>query len=98
MFDTDVEKTIVVAAAVLWFAQGWYLNTRLENVHKKLDALMERFDGLRRYLYEIDPQFDDERKSFKEFQEDSHMFAGKDHMDLVKQKEAQGRRTLNSPF
>ena len=98
MFDTDVEKTIVVAGVVLWFALGWYLNIGLKNVHKKLDAIMEQIDGLRRYLYEIDPQFDDERRIFKELQEDSHMFAGKDHMDLVNQKEAQGRRTLNSPF
>lgn len=41
MFDTSIEETIVLTAVALWFAHGWYLNTRLNIVHKKLDALME---------------------------------------------------------
>ena len=44
MFDTSVEQTIVLTALALWFAHGWYLNTRLKAVHKKLDALMEAMD------------------------------------------------------
>jgi hypothetical protein len=44
MFDTSIEKTIVLTAVALWFAHGWYLNTRLNAVHKKLDALMEGMD------------------------------------------------------
>jgi hypothetical protein len=34
----------------------------LERAHKKLDQILEQFDGLRRYLYENDPQFDEERQ------------------------------------
>jgi len=44
MFDTSIEKTVIFAAIALWFAHGWYLNTRLNAVHKKLDALMESMD------------------------------------------------------
>jgi hypothetical protein len=96
------ESTIVAVAVALWFAQGWYLNTRLDRVHKKLDQLLEQFDGLRRYLYEKDPQFDDERQLLSELNESletkSISFAGMNHMELTKEKREQGRRTLNSPL
>jgi hypothetical protein len=102
MFDTGVETTVVVSAIVLWFAHGWYLNTRLRGVHKKLDHMLEQFNGLRDYLYEIDPQFDDERRLLAELNESletkSVSFAGMDHMELERRKQQQGRRTLNSPF
>ena len=42
-----IETTIIVTAVILWFAHGWYLNTRLERVHAKLDRVLECFDGLR---------------------------------------------------
>lgn len=92
------ESTIIAAAVALWFAQGWYLNTRLERVHKKLDLIFEQFAGLRQYLYENDPQFDDERQLILELGEGSLNFAGMRHMELTKQKTQEGRRTLNSPF
>jgi len=95
---TQTEWIIVGAAVAPWFAQGWCLNEALKSVHKKLDELDEQFGGLRRYLYEIDPQFDDERKLWKEFEEGTSLFAGKDHLDLTKQKEAKGRSTLNALF
>ncbi|MFZ3320738.1 MAG: hypothetical protein WA190_00090 [Usitatibacter sp.] len=63
MFDSGIDRTVVLTAIALWFAHGWYLNIRLERVHRKLDLMLASFDGLRIYLYEIDPQFDDERKS-----------------------------------
>jgi hypothetical protein len=44
MFYTSTEQTIVLTAVALWFAHGWYLNTRLNALHKKLDALMEGMD------------------------------------------------------
>jgi hypothetical protein len=94
---THTEWIIVIAALALWFAQGWYLNEALRGVHKKLDVLDEQFGGLRRYLYEIDPQFDDERAVLKEVF-DGTLLAGKDHLDLTKRKEAEGKRTLNSTF
>jgi hypothetical protein len=37
MLNTPEERTVVITAIALWFAFGWYLNTRLERVHKKLD-------------------------------------------------------------
>ena len=103
MFDTEVERTIVMAAVALWFAHGWYLNTRLKHVHEKLDRVLETFDGLREYLYEIDPQFDEERQLLKGLHESlegkgTSMFAGMNHMELTRQKEKEGRRTLNTPL
>jgi hypothetical protein len=102
MLNTPEERIVVITAIALWFAFGWYLNTRLERVHKKLDQILEQFSGLRRYLYEIDPQFDDERRLLAELDESletkSVSFAGMNHMELERQKHQQGRRTLNSPF
>lgn len=102
MLDTAVERTVVLAAVALWFAHGWYLNTRLERVHSKLDRLMSAFDGLRDYLYEIDPQFDDERGLIEDVEQclerGTMTLAGASHMDLMKEKKATGRRTLNTPF
>ena len=98
MFETGIERTIVVVAVGLWFAQGWYLNSRLENVHKKLDRIVSLFGSLREYLYEIDPQFDDERQAGKDFAHESSMFSGVDDLRLQQEKKREGRRTLNTPF
>lgn len=102
MFETGLEKTVVITAIALWFAHGWYFNVRLQHVHKKLDQVLEQFNGLREYLYEIDPQFDDERKLLAELHESlekgSVSFSGMNHMELIKQKKEQGRRTINSTF
>ena len=96
MFETGVEKTIVITAVVLWFAQGWYLNTRLLRVHEKLDQVLEQFQGLREYLYEIDPQFDDERETSKRFFDSKNdiegAFAAMDDIEITKIKEQQGKR------
>ena len=61
MFDSGIERTVTGTAIALWFAHGWYLNTRLQAVHRKVDLVPDNFGGLRDYLYENDPQFDDER-------------------------------------
>ena len=53
MFESGVEKTVVVTAVVLWFATGWYLNTRLKEVHEKLDRLLEAFDDLRKEIWRL---------------------------------------------
>lgn len=104
MFDSPVETTVILAAVALWFAHGWYLNERLKLVHAKLDSVLDQFNGLREYLYEIDPQFDDERESSERFEEhmsatdSNHMFAGMDDMELIREKEKAGKRTLNTPF
>lgn len=104
MFDSSVERTVILTAIALWFAHGWYLNERLKLVHAKLDSVLVQFNGLREYLYEIDPQFDDERESSDRFKEhmsapDSNdMFAGMNDMELIREKEKAGKRTLNTPF
>lgn len=98
MFETSLEKTIIATAIILWFAYSWYLNEKLKLVHKKLDRVLEAFDGLRDYLYEIDPQFDDERESNLAFQNDEFMFAGMNDMELITRKKQNGKRTLNTSF
>jgi hypothetical protein len=98
MFESGLEKTIIGTAFALWFAHGWYLNDRLLRVHEKLDKLLDNFNGLQEYLYEIDPQFDDERQSREAFENGDSMFAGLDDMKLKKQKEKDGKRTLSTPF
>jgi hypothetical protein len=104
MFDSTVEGTVILTAIALWFAHGWYLNARLKLVHAKLDSVLDQFYGLQKYLYEIDPQFDDERESRKRFEEhvsapnSNDIFAGMDDMELIREKEKNGKRTLSTPF
>ena len=91
--------TAIAIAVALWFAQGWYLNTKLERVHSRFDQLFESFNGLREYLYEIDPQFDEERALREAFMTGTGgMFAGADDLELQTQKKKDGFRTLNSTF
>lgn len=96
-------ETVAVGLILLWFANGWYLNNRLRDVHRKLDLTLECLDGLKEYLYEIDPQFDDERELNQELADSldgkpANVFAGMEHMELIKRKESAGRRTLLTPF
>jgi hypothetical protein len=102
MFHLGVGYETVISAIVLCFAFGWYLNERLRGVHEKLDHLADEFNGLREYLYELDPQFDDERELLKELNDSikggTISFSGMNHMELVKKKREEGRRTLDSPF
>lgn len=98
MFDSGSEKTFLLTALGLWFAHGWYLNDRLKSVHKKLDLVLENFTGLTDYLYEIDPQFEDERQSRKAFEAGESDLACENDMELVRRKKQQGKRTLNTPL
>lgn len=98
MFESGLERTIVLTAIALWFAHGWYLNERLGRVHKKLDSILEAFNGLQEYLYEIDPQFDDERASRSAFENGESMFARMNDMELSRRKKQEGRRTLDTSF
>lgn len=74
------------------------LSQDLRSANRKLELLLEQFDGLREYLYEIDPQFDDERETSAAFENDEHLFAGMDDLKLQERKEGEGRRTLNTPL
>lgn len=94
----SIETTVIITGAVVWFAHGWYLNARLAKVHAKLDRVLEQFDGLRAYLYEIDSQFDDERESRQAFEDEESVFAGANDMDLLRRKKSSGKRTLDTPF
>ena len=104
MFDSDIEKTIILTGLVLWFANGWYLNQRLKEVHERLDSVLNQLNGLRQYLYEIDPQFEDERVSAARFEasmadpKSNDLFSGMRYMELLEEKEKSGKRTLNTPF
>jgi hypothetical protein len=98
MFETSLENTLILTAIALWFAQGWYLNMKLEAVHKKLDLVLDNFNGLRNYLYEIDPQFEDERQSQSTFERGESIFSGFDDLELIRKKELAGKRTLNTTF
>ena len=91
---------IIGIAVALWLATGWHLNERLKAVHEKLDLVLENFNGLREYLYEIDPQFDDERSLLSGLWSDESgtSLAGKHHMDAVNEKKKNGYRTLKSRF
>ena len=91
---------VIGTAVALWFATGWYLNERLKLVHAKLDRLFEAVDGLREYLYEIDPQFDDERDLVDGLYSErpEKIFDGMHHMELTKSKKEAGRRTLSTSF
>lgn len=104
MFGMSIETTVIITGVALWFAHGWYLNLRLQYVHKKLDAVLAQFNGLREYLYEIDPQFDDERQSQGRFDghqqtpESNDVFSGLDASRLEREKRKSGKRTLNTGF
>ncbi|MFM5895597.1 MAG: hypothetical protein ACKOQM_14360 [Novosphingobium sp.] len=91
--------TAIGIAIALWFATGWYLNERLAKLHQKFDALFEQLNGLREYLYEIDPQFDEERQALESFMSGSGgLMAGAAHNELMRERHEAGRRTLNTGF
>lgn len=104
MFHLSLGEIVVLTGIALWVAIGWYMNERLKSVHVKLDAVLDQLNGLREYLYEIDPQFNDERESNERFgahmadPNSSDILAGMDDMELLKHKKAEGKRTLNTPF
>lgn len=92
-----MEYFLVIAFA-LWFFIAWHINVKFSELNGRIDLLLENFNGLREYLYEIDPQFDDERELAKAFQDEESMFAGMDDLELQLRKREEGKRTLNSTF
>lgn len=102
MVDFSLEQLIIASVITLWLGNGWYLNQKLKALHTKLDHLSDSFDGLREYLYEIDPQFEDERVALNDLlqgvENDQLTLAGAEHMELVRRKEQEGKRTLTTPF
>ena len=91
--------TMLFILVILLVFRAVHLSSRLDEAHKKIDLILESFDGLRRYLYEIDPQFDDERESNKDMEDiNANPMSSYHDLKLLEQKEAAGRRTLNTPF
>jgi hypothetical protein len=97
MSDSATSLTVIVTAVALWFAHGTYLNIKLKEVHDKLDKVLDSFNGLRNYLYEIDPQFDDERASDAAVGR-GDCLSGMDAMELLNHKKESGKRHLGTPF
>lgn len=85
----------VVLLAVL--AVGWVMNEREKALNRRFDRIDEQLNGLRVYLYEIDPQFDDERNMAQAMDEGDAFDAGAHH-HFMQQQQAEGKRTLNTTF
>ena len=94
---TDISWLVLVAIlpVVFYAASTW---ERLRKVETKLDEVLRNFEGLRQYLYEIDPQFNDERESNTDMEDERNLFAPMNDMELLDRKAAEGRRTLNTSF
>lgn len=73
------------------------LNRISDELKKQQQFIHEKFYNLQEYLYEIDPQFEDERQSNRDMEEESPMAEFHDSQ-LIKEKESKGRRTLNTNF
>lgn len=102
MLDLTSEQ-ILIGMVGLCFLLLLSMNERLKRAEATAEELVRMMHGLRQYLYEIDPQFDDERQLAKELDDslasgNGVTFAGMSHMELIEAKESAGRRTLCSPF
>jgi hypothetical protein len=86
---------IAILPAIFYTASTY---DRMKRVEKKLDEVLGNLEGLRQYLYEIDPQFEDERQSNKQLEDEHNLFAPMNDMELLERKRAEGRRTLDTPF
>ena len=98
MLDSDTERAVIAVAAILLVALGWYLKVKLDSVHRKLDRTLRAFDGLRKYLYEKDPQFDDERHLLDHLASRTALDGGASHLELVERKKEHSKRTLKTSF
>ena len=101
MSDTQIVLTVL---AVLWITISIQIATMTRSILSRMEAnqewLYEAFEGLREYLYEIDPQFDEERELTDGLnsQRSGTLFDGKFLMELEREKRKAGRRILRSRF
>lgn len=98
MGTIGVLEIILLVLVLSLVARGYHISSELKRTNDKLDKVLEQFDGLREYLYEIDPQFDDEREASAAVENDEHLFAGMDDLKLNERKKSEGRRTLDTPL
>lgn len=91
-------KIILGVMIFIWI----YDHMRLKELEKKNTQTLEELQSLKNYLYEIDPQFDDERRLQRELDESvangTSSLAGAALAELVETKESEGRRTLSTPL
>lgn len=101
MFEFTSEQ-VLNGVAIVCLLLLLSMNERLKRAEAKTEELSRMMLGLQQYLYEIDPQFDDERALLSELDEslddNGLTFSGMAHMELVRAKERTGRRTLNTSF
>lgn len=79
MFESELGRVILGAAAVFSLARSWYLNRQLIEAREKLARLLERFPGVRESLYEMEPRLKQEpgaRRGQHEAQERKHSSKG----------------------
>jgi hypothetical protein len=90
----EMRNSLYVYIGVLFLATVMYLVNRLDGMNERLMDVQVSLDGLRQYLYQIDPQFDDERAWDTEG--DLTDFIGL--TKVQKEKSEKGLRTLRTRF
>ena len=107
MFESALERVAVVLFVLAACAHGWSLARRLRRIEEAQAQTLRALDGLRTYLYEIDPQFDDERallarpqpaSAGDDDEDPGPSLSGLALLELREEKAAAGRRTLSSNF
>jgi hypothetical protein len=89
--------TLIAILPVVYYIVS--LRERVKRMEKKVDLILQNFDGLRLYLYEIDPQFEDERQSENRMNDPlSDPVAAHKDFELIEGKEAAGKRTRSTTF
>ena len=93
----------VIGLLVLWIALGFQINSKFQKLEARLDERnskdFDRFEGLRRYLYEIDPQFEEELVFEKKlWNSDEDPFSGSILHKIQEEKKERGDRTLDTSF
>ena len=106
MIGINEIASILVIVFFLLLVGMFILNTIKIHINEKFKVIDEQLDELRKYLYEIDPQFDQERNVI--FQYKKTREANDDVGDIIlkkqeleeylKTKRTKGFRTLNTKF
>ena len=86
---------------IVWLSLAWQINRRFQVLEERLDdrvsAIHEQFDGLREYLYEIDPQFAEELEAERDLAS-GDVWSGSILHQIQHEKTTAGKRTLRTRF
>jgi hypothetical protein len=74
------------------------VNAAHQDILQQIAMLNEGLEGLRKYLYEIDPQFDDERHAFGMMEHYDNPSVHAAYEALLVSKETVGKRLLATKF